>query len=141
MFLQTYILSLAEKGTTAIIVAHDRAFLDDVSGETIVLRNQSLTYYEGRVPHRSLYNTIIVHMLLLSGSFSSYERAMHRKRKTDLHRKDVLDKKRTDIEKSIATNAKLAKKTGDDNRARMVKSRQKKLDERWGAEVNEKGHR
>jgi hypothetical protein len=55
--------------------------------------------------------------------------------------KDALDKKREAIEKSIAEGARAARKTGDDNKARMVKSRQKKLDNRWGAEVNEKGHK
>jgi ATP-binding cassette subfamily F protein 3 len=55
--------------------------------------------------------------------------------------RDALDKKRDVIEKSIAEGAKAARKTGDDNKARMVKIRQKKLDTRWGTEVNDKGHR
>lgn len=45
------------------------------------------------------------------------------------------------IEASIAQGAKSAKATGDENRQRMVKSRQKKLDERWGAETSAKGTR
>ncbi|KAF8676865.1 ABC transporter [Rhizoctonia solani] len=53
----------------------------------------------------------------------------------------ILHKKREAIEKTIAEGARAARKTGDENKARMVKSRQKKLDNRWGAEVNDKGHK
>ena len=53
----------------------------------------------------------------------------------------MLDKKRENVERSIADAARQAKKHGDDNKMRMVKSRQKKLDDRWGLEVNAKGHR
>src|ERR1700722_1920898 len=52
-----------------------------------------------------------------------------------------MDKKRSAIEKSIELGVKSAKKTGDENRARMVKSRQKKLDDRWGIEKSDKGTR
>lgn len=45
------------------------------------------------------------------------------------------------IQNSIAEGRKAAKATGDENRQRMVKSRQKKLDERWGLEQSAKGTR
>ncbi|KAL1676431.1 P-loop containing nucleoside triphosphate hydrolase protein [Schizophyllum commune] len=119
IWLQKHIVSLDE--TTVVIVAHDRAFLDEATEETIFLRNKALTYHEG--------------------SISAAQRAIAKKRKGAIRARDALEKKRTAIEKSIAQGAKAARESGDDNKARMVKSRQKKLDERWGAEVNEKGHR
>ncbi|KAG8786659.1 hypothetical protein FRC12_016405 [Ceratobasidium sp. 428] len=119
IWLQYYLESLDE--TTVILVAHDRAFLDQVTQETIILREQKLTYHEGAI--------------------SACERAAAKKRKSQTRMQDALDKKRDLIEKSIADGARAARKTGDENRARMVKSRQKKLDDRWGLEVNEKGHK
>lgn len=104
-----------------VIVAHDRAFLDSVTSETIILRNGTLTYHEG--------------------SISATERAIMKKRKGMIRMKEGLDKKKAHIEKGIAEGARMARKTGDDKRARAVKSKQKKLDERFGVEVNQKGHR
>ncbi|KAI5891724.1 P-loop containing nucleoside triphosphate hydrolase protein [Schizophyllum commune H4-8] len=119
IWLQKHIVSLDE--TTVIIVAHDRAFLDEATEETIFLRSKALTYFEG--------------------SISAAQRAIAKKRKGAIRARDALEKKRIAVEKSIAHGAKIARETGDENKARMVKARQKKLDERWGAEVNEKGHR
>ncbi|KEP47757.1 ATP-binding ABC transporter [Rhizoctonia solani 123E] len=119
IWLQRYLTNLEE--TTILLVAHDRDFLDEVTEETIILREQTLAYHEGAI--------------------SACERAAAKKRKSRVRMKDALDKKREAIEKSIAEGARAARKTGDENRARMVKSRQKKLDDRWGAEVNDKGHK
>ncbi|CAE6515674.1 unnamed protein product [Rhizoctonia solani] len=119
IWLQRYLTNLEE--TTILLVAHDRDFLDEVTEETIILREQKLTYHEGAI--------------------SACERAAAKKRKSQVRMKDALDKKREAIEKSIAEGARAARKTGDENKARMVKSRQKKLDDRWGAEVNDKGHK
>ncbi|KAG9123707.1 hypothetical protein FRC07_014222 [Ceratobasidium sp. 392] len=119
IWLQRYLNNLEE--TTILLVAHDRAFLDQATQETIILREQKLSYHEGAI--------------------SACERAAAKKRKSQLRMRDALDKKRDLIEKSIAEGARAARKTGDDNKARMVKSRQKKLDDRWGLEVNEKGHK
>jgi ATP-binding cassette subfamily F protein 3 len=119
LYLQKYLQELTE--TTILIVAHDREFLDAVTQETIILRGQSLAYHEG--------------------SITVYERAALQKRKSKIRQQNALDKKRELVEKSITEGARAAKKSGDENKARMVKSRQKKLDERWGMEKNEKGHR
>lgn len=119
IWLQQYLQSLEE--TTILLVAHDRAFLDEVTQETIILREQKLNYHEGAI--------------------SACERAAAKKRKYKIRMRDALGKKREAIEKSISEGAKAARKTGDDNKARMVKIRQKKLDDRFGVEVNDKGHR
>lgn len=102
-------------------MAHDRAFLDDVTSETIILRNASLSYHEG--------------------SISATERAIMKKRKGMIRMKEGLDKRRAHIEKGIAENMVRARRTHDDKRARAAKSKQKKLDERYGVEVNQKGQR
>jgi len=119
IWLQQYLQNLEE--TTILLVAHDRAFLDEVTQETIILREQKLTYHDGAI--------------------SACERAAAKKRKSKVRMRDALDKKREAMEKSISEGARAARKTGDDNKARMAKIRQKKLDDRFGVEVNEKGHR
>ncbi|ELU37416.1 ABC transporter, putative [Rhizoctonia solani AG-1 IA] len=119
VWLQNYLTELED--TTILVVAHDRDFLDEATEETIILREQKLAYHEGAI--------------------SACERAGAKKRKSKVRMKDALDKKREAIEKTIAEGARAARKTGDENKARMVKSRQKKLDNRWGAEVNDKGHK
>jgi ATP-binding cassette, subfamily F, member 3 len=119
IWLERYLQSLTS--TTILIVAHDRDFLDAVTTETIVLRSQKLSYFEG--------------------SITEYERAAIKDRKNRIRSKDALEKKRAAIEKSIKENVRMAAKSGDDKRAKIAKSKQKKLDERFGAEVNTKGHR
>ncbi|KAF8751726.1 ABC transporter [Rhizoctonia solani] len=110
VWLQNYLTELED--TTILVVAHDRDFLDEATEETIILREQKLAYHEGAI--------------------SACERAGAKKRKSKVRMKDALDKKREAIEKTIAEGARAARKTGDENKARMVKSRQKKLDNRWG---------
>ncbi|KDN43911.1 P-loop containing nucleoside triphosphate hydrolase protein [Tilletiaria anomala UBC 951] len=112
-------LKASEK--TMVVISHDREFIDHVAEELIILRKQQLTYYDGNL--------------------SSYEQTQRRKLKNALKQQAALDRKREQVEKSIADAAKQARKTGDDNKMRMVKTRQKKLDERWGLERNSKGHR
>ena len=75
------------------------------------------------------------------GNPSEFQRFKLQKRKGLVKMKEAQDRKKEAIEKTIETGLKSAKKTGDDNRLRMVKSRQKKLDERWGMEKSAKGTR
>ena len=72
----------------------------------MILRNKKLSYFEG-TPEAFEVNE-----------------AKELKRKSNA--KEVLDKKKEHIEKSIQQGRAAAKSTGDDNRMRMVKSRQKK---------------
>jgi ATP-binding cassette, subfamily F, member 3 len=118
MWLQNYLDSLP---CTILLVAHDRDFLDACTSETISIRDHSLVYTDG--------------------SLSEAERAMKKKRIAMLKVKASMDRKREAIEQSIEEGRRTAKKTDDENRLRMVKSRQKKLDDRWGMDKNEKGHR
>ncbi|KAJ7437118.1 P-loop containing nucleoside triphosphate hydrolase protein [Mycena galericulata] len=112
---------LGSQSRTLVLISHDQDFLNNVVEETIILRNKTLEYFEGT-----------------PAAFEVNER---KKKKQLTSAQEVLDKKREHIEKSIQQGIASAKKTGDENRQRMVKSRQKKLDERWGAETSAKGTR
>ncbi|KAJ7498543.1 P-loop containing nucleoside triphosphate hydrolase protein [Mycena latifolia] len=112
---------LSSEPRTLVLISHDQDFLNNVVEETIILRNRKLEYFEGT-----------------PAAFEVNERK-EKKRLTGAQ--EVLDKKREHIEKSIQQGIASAKKTGDENRQRMVKTRQKKLDERWGAETSAKGTR
>ncbi|KAJ7734035.1 P-loop containing nucleoside triphosphate hydrolase protein [Mycena maculata] len=118
IWLEGFLSSLSR---TLVLVSHDQDFLNNVVEETIILRNKTLEYFEGT-----------------PAAFEVNER---KKKKQLSSAQEVLDKKREHIEKSIQQGIASAKKTGDENRQRMVKSRQKKLDERWGAETSAKGTR
>ncbi|KAJ3046599.1 hypothetical protein HDU99_009740, partial [Rhizoclosmatium hyalinum] len=119
LWLQKYLKSL--DGVTLLIVSHDRSFLNATVTEIIEMRNMKLTYHVG--------------------NYDEFVTNQEDKLKRDEKRQDALDKKRAHIEKSIQDGLRHAKKTGDDKKLGMVKSRQKKLDDRFGLEVNAKGHR
>ncbi|KAK7062089.1 iron complex transport system ATP-binding protein [Favolaschia claudopus] len=112
---------LSTQSRTLVLISHDQAFLNNVVEESIILRNKQLEYFEGT-----------------PAAFEVNER---KRAKQLTGAQEALDKKREHIEKSIQQGKESAKKTGDDNRLKMVKSRQKKLDERWGAETSAKGTR
>ncbi|ORY22832.1 P-loop containing nucleoside triphosphate hydrolase protein [Naematelia encephala] len=117
-FLEDYLLASPQ---TIVITSHDQAFLDVVTERTIVLRRQSLLYFDGTP--------------------SSMQDAERKKWLGKEKQQAALDKKKEHIQASISEGRKAAKQTGDENRQRMVKSRQKKLDERWGEERSAKGTR
>lgn len=104
-----------------MITSHDQSFLENVVQETIQLRHKALRYYDGTP--------------------KQWEIDERKKRRRQLKTSQAMDKKREHIEKSIEMGKASAKKSGDENRLRMVKSRQKKLDERWGVEQSAKGGR
>lgn len=118
IWLQNYITSFP---STVLVVAHDFEFVDAVSDEIVILRQQKLLYFEGNL--------------------SQYQINENKKRKGLLKMQSAIDKKKQAVEKSIEESKRSARKTGDDNRARMAKSKQKKLDERWGLERSDKGTR
>jgi ATP-binding cassette subfamily F protein 3 len=75
------------------------------------------------------------------GNLFQYQTEMQKKRKHAKRQQATLDKKREAVQKTISEGKRQAKKTGDENRQRMIKSREKKLNDRWGLEVNAAGHR
>lgn len=96
-------------------------FLNAVTDELIVLKKEKLHYF--------------------NGNLAEYERQIKKKMKYARRLQEGLDKKKEAIEKSIIEGKKQAKKSGDENRQRMIKNREKKLQDRWGLETNAAGHR
>lgn len=87
---------LNEETRTLVVISHDQAFLTAVVEETIILRNQSLKYFEGTP--------------------AAFEVEEKKEAKRLIGQKEALDKKRDHIEKSIEKGKASAKKTGDENR-------------------------
>ncbi|KAJ1545317.1 hypothetical protein HK405_008008, partial [Cladochytrium tenue] len=118
LWLQNYLKDLS---ATLLIVSHDRSFLNAVTTETIIMKDRSLRYFVG--------------------NYDEYLKNKEDRQKRDEKRQEALDKKRAHIEKSIQDMQKTARRTGDDKKLNAAATRQKKLDERFGLEVNEKGHK
>ena len=123
IWLQSHLLALrdSEAGTTVLLVSHDREFVDTVAEEVILVKEQGLEYFRGNL--------------------SAYEEDF-RSRVLNLTRmQEAQGKETARLEKSIRETIKVGKKTGDDNKLRMAKSRQKRLEDGAGMQVNEKGQR
>jgi ATPase subunit of ABC transporter with duplicated ATPase domains len=122
IWLETYLKQLREDSTkTVVLVSHDRAFLDAICEEIVILKDQTLEYFRGNV--------------------SAYEADLKSKRLYWGRMKEAQDHQKSHMEATIRENIKLGKKTGDDNKLAMAKSRQKKMDERMGVQVNANGGR
>ena len=120
IWLEHYVQNM-DPSVTVLAVSHDRAFVDSIADELLVLRNATLERFRGNL--------------------STYELEREKKYKYLSRMKDAQDKQKKHIEKSIGENVKAAKKTGDDKKLKQAASRKKKLDERWGLEVSAKGGR
>ena len=119
IWLEQYVTELQD--TTVVVVTHDRAFADAVGEELLVMRKQTLEKFKGNL--------------------STYESEKHKKIKWLTSMSDAQDKQKAHMEKSIQNNMAAAKKTGDDKKLKQAVSKKKKLDERSGMQVNDKGHR
>jgi ATPase subunit of ABC transporter with duplicated ATPase domains len=119
LWLQEYLIN-ETTGLTLVIVSHDRAFLNAVTTETIILRDKILKYH--------------------AGSFADYESTSEEQRVRKQALLDVQAKKRAKLVASIQHNVQQARATGDDKRLGQVASRKKKL-ERLGMEKTEDGKR
>lgn len=122
IWLQKYLESLddADKPPTLILVSHDRDFIT-LCTDLLILKDKDLTYFHGNLP--------------------TYEASQAERKEHLLKIKDAQDKQKAHIEKTIAQNMKAGRQSDDQNKIRQAKSRQKKLDDRWGAQTNAKGHR
>ncbi|RAL05455.1 ABC-F family ATP-binding cassette domain-containing protein [Aspergillus ibericus CBS 121593] len=122
VWLEQYLQRLRKSSlTTLLIVSHDRDFLNAACEETIILRDQKLTYFKGNL--------------------SAYEQD-HEEQKLYWGRmKEAQDRQIAHMEATIRDNIKLGKKTNDDNKLRMAKSRQNKIDNRMGIQVSATGGR
>ncbi|PSS02168.1 ABC transporter [Coniella lustricola] len=122
IWLQKYLRSFEDdpEAPTLILVSHDRDFIS-LCTDLLILKDKDLTYFHG--------------------DLSMYEASKSERRQYLSKMKDAKDKQKAHIQSTIAGNIKEGKKKGDDNRLRQAKSRQKKLDDRWGLEVGAKGGR
>ena len=120
VWLQRYLTELSTSAAT-LIVTHDRDFLDSVCEETVILRDHTLKYFRGNL---SAYTADFESKKLNLGAM-----------------KEAQDRQIKHMKKSIAENIKEGKSSGDDNKLRMAKSRQKKVDERMGLQVSATGGR
>ncbi|QKX62157.1 uncharacterized protein TRUGW13939_09314 [Talaromyces rugulosus] len=122
MWLENYLKQIRESSsTTLVLVSHDRAFINAVCEELVILRDQSLTYFKGNL---AAYEENFEYQKLYWGRM-----------------KEAQEKQVAHMEATIRENTKIGKKTGDDNKLRMAKSRQKKIDDRMGVQVSANGGR
>ncbi|KAK8028856.1 hypothetical protein PG991_005912 [Apiospora marii] len=122
MWLQNHLASLAEgdDAPTLIIVSHDRDFIS-LCTDILIIKDKDLTYFHGDLP--------------------VYEASRAEKRIHMLKVKEAKEKQKEHVEKTIARNMKEGRAKDDQNKIRQAKSRQKKLDDRWGLETNSQGGR
>ncbi|KAG2450914.1 hypothetical protein HYH02_004746 [Chlamydomonas schloesseri] len=105
-------------GQTLVLVSHDRAFLNAVAQETILLRDAALTYFPG-----------------------TYEAYMQAKAEASAHKERQLgaqERQRAHFEATIQRAEKAARDAGDDKRLLQAASRKKKID-RIGSEKTADG--
>lgn len=122
IWLQRYLEGLGESedAPTLILVCHDRDFIT-VCDNLLILKDKKLTYFTGDLP--------------------TYESSQLERKIWLTKMREAQDKQKVHIQQSISNSVKAGKANDDQNRLRQAKSRQKKLDERWGLEVNAKGGR
>lgn len=122
MWLQRYLVSLEDSPTapTLIMVSHDRDFIS-LCTDLLILKDKAITSFHGTLP---VYEA------------SQSERKLYLQKM-----KDAQEKQRAHMEKSIAANKAAGKANDDQNKLRQAKSRQKRLDDRMGMQVNARGGR
>jgi ATPase subunit of ABC transporter with duplicated ATPase domains len=123
LWLQRYLEDLRDTtpDTAVVLVSHDRDFVNATCDELMILRDKQLVYFQGNL--------------------ESYEKSMRHEILRMSRMKEAQDRQIAHMKTTIANSAQQGKKTGDDNKLRQAKSRQRKLDERMGQEVNAKGGR
>ncbi|PYI23815.1 ABC transporter [Aspergillus violaceofuscus CBS 115571] len=122
IWLESYLQGLRERSqTTILMVSHDRDFVNAVCEEIIILRDQKLTYFRGNL--------------------SAYEKDVEDQKLRWGRMKEAQERQTAHMEATIRENIKVGKKTGDENKLRQAKSRQKKIDNRMGIQVSANGGR
>ncbi|KAL1963900.1 hypothetical protein VTN77DRAFT_7706 [Rasamsonia byssochlamydoides] len=122
IWLENYLKQLRQSSeTTLVLVSHDRDFVNAVCEELVILRDRSLSYFRGNL--------------------SAYEANFQAQKLYWSRMKDAQERQIAHMEATIRENIKIGKKTGDDGKLRMAKSRQKKIDDRMGVQVSATGGR
>ncbi len=123
IWLQRHLQSLEDlpAAPTLILVSHDRDFASSVCTDLLILKDKDLTYFHGDLP--------------------SYESSRAEKKLHLTKMKEAQDKQKAHMQETIRQNLSAGRKNDDQNKIRQAKSRQKRLDDRMGMQVNEKGGR
>ncbi|KAF9885952.1 hypothetical protein FE257_012242 [Aspergillus nanangensis] len=122
VWLENYLQQLRETSqTTIVLVSHDRDFVNAVCEEIVLIRDEKLSYFKGNL--------------------AAYEKDLEEQKLYWGRMKEAQERQVAHMEATVREAVKTGKKTNDDNKLRMAKSRQKKLDDRMGIQVNAKGGR
>jgi ATPase subunit of ABC transporter with duplicated ATPase domains len=123
IWLQRHLQSLEDSAAppTLIVVSHDREFASSVCTDLLILKDKTLTYFHGDLP--------------------TYESAQAEKKVHLTKMKEAQEKQKAHMQETIRQNLAQGRKKDDLNKIRQAKSRQKRLDDRMGMQVNEKGGR
>ncbi|KAL4893676.1 P-loop containing nucleoside triphosphate hydrolase protein [Aspergillus ambiguus] len=122
VWLENYLQQLRDTSqTTIVLVSHDRDFINAVCEEIVILRDEKLTYFKGNL--------------------SAYEQDFEEQKLYWGRMKEAQERQIAHMEATVREAVKTGKKSNDDNKLRMAKSRQKKLDDRMGVQVNTRGGR
>lgn len=108
-----------ESSKTILLVSHDRAFVNIVAQEVLVLRDKKLERFPGNL--------------------TAYEETREENRQRLTKMKEAQEKQKAHMEQTIIGNFRAAKATGDDKKLKQAASRQKKLDERMGYQAGSRG--
>lgn len=120
MWLEKYLRRMKETSEiTLLLVSHDRDFVNAVCEELILLRDKNISYFRGNL--------------------SAYEEDFESQKLYWTRMKESQEKQIAHMESTVRENIKAGKKSGDDNKLRQAKSRQKKLEDRMGIQVSAKG--
>ncbi|KAI1130479.1 ABC transporter [Nemania abortiva] len=122
MWLQRYLITLGEstRPPTLILVSHDRDFIS-LCTDILILRDKGIIGFHGDLP--------------------TYESAQAEKKIHLTKLKEAQDQQKDHIQQTIQKNMREGKAKDDQNKIRQAKSRQKKLDDRWGLETSARGGR
>lgn len=122
IWLQRYLQSLDDlpDPPTLILVTHDRDFAS-LCTDLLILKDQGLTYFHGGLP--------------------TYEASQGERRQWLSRMKEAQDRQRAHMQQTIQNSIKAGKAHDDQNKLRQAKSRQKRLDDRMGMNVNARGGR
>ncbi|KAK0701733.1 putative transporter protein [Lasiosphaeria miniovina] len=130
LWLQRHLTSLSSDGDdhdpdggtapTLILVSHDRDFIS-LCTDLLILKDKALSYFHG--------------------DLALYE-ATQAERRTHLAKVSAAqDKQKAHMQETIRQNMAAGRRADDTAKVRQAKSRQKKLDERWGVQTSAKGTR
>ncbi|KAI2465577.1 P-loop containing nucleoside triphosphate hydrolase protein [Annulohypoxylon bovei var. microspora] len=122
IWLQRHLTALAESPDppTLILVSHDREFTS-LCTDLLIIKDRGLTYFHGDLP--------------------AYESSRAELKAHLARAKDAQDRQKDHIQQTIQRNLREGKAKDDQNKIRQAKSRQKKLDDRWGLEASARGGR